>query len=274
MKIKERLMKEMCSELFRGLDYKVFTMTMEAFPVFFQKCYEAFIENDMTVSVSIDCPTIKELLKNVSNSESQAALIHSLNIVALDKDENKTIAYEFSIDNDCNICGLLMINSDAFYNADDMLVLIDYVMFDGTNATTAIYNTNTIEPMYLDDIEEESKRVEEYNDEEPKTLRDIDDDTISKLTSKVYAGIKGVAMNCKFYDTLNKDKVEESLKFAADEIVKFMLNSSKYIKDVNYHRVDMGNMTAMPTDVISDAHRIKHAEHIIYIIPIGEWMYV
>lgn len=272
MKIKERLMKEMCSELFRGLDYKVFTMTMEAFPDFFQKCCEAFIENDMTVS--IDCPTIKELLKNVSNSESQAALIHSLSIVALDKDENKTFAYEFSIDNDYNICGLL-INSDAFCNADDMLVLIDYVMFDGTNATTAIYNTNTIEPMYLDDIEEEeSKRVEEYNDEEPKTLRDIDDGTISKLASKVYAGIKGVAMNCKFYDTLNKDKVEESLKFAADEIVKFMLDSSKYIKDANYHRVDMGNMTAMPTDVISDAHRIKHAEHVIYVIPIGEWMHV
>ena len=106
------------------------------------------------------------------------------------------------------------------------------------------------------------------NEDEKEAVIDINDDHISKLTSKVYAGIKGVAMDCKFYDALDNDKVEKSLQFAADKIVKFM--SSKYLKDVNYYRVDMDNMIAMPADVISDVHHIKDKEHIIYVGPIGE----
>ena len=92
---------------------------------------------------------------------------------------------------------------------------------------------------------------------------------ISKLTNKIYAGIKGVAMDCKFYDTLDKDKVEKSLQYAADKIVKFMLNH-KDIKHVDYYKVDMDDMTVVPADVISDVHKIKDKEHIIYVGPIGE----
>ena len=97
----------------------------------------------------------------------------------------------------------------------------------------------------------------------------IEDDNVSKLTDKIYAGIQGVAIDCKFYDMLDKDNVKKSIQFAAEEITDFVLNH-KDIKHVDYDRVDMDSMVVVPADVISDVHKIKDKEHIIYVGPIGD----